>query len=358
MNSWRRAVSDLERRFRSFTEVRPTELWPEIESREPRGPSPRSRVSTIVVALALAAGGTGLAVWAFRPGPSPEPAGPPGEIIAFAAPSERFRWEIVTMRTDGTERSVLTGSVPGDGGHPSWSADGSRIAFEVHTQGEEPESGEVNIYVVDADGSSARPLTTDGRSSSPAWSPDGSGIAYVHSTPEGNSDIYVMAPDGSDRVRVTDDPALDLSPAWSPDGSRIVFESNRRGNPEIYAMDVDGTGLTRLTENPGFDGAPAWSPDGSRIAFSSDRGGPGIFVMQADGTDPHRLSHEPVVGPLDPAWSPDGSRLAFASSRHGLHTTALYVLDVATGDSRAITDEGDFFGPEWQPRIGPSQPLP
>jgi Tol biopolymer transport system component len=341
-------MADLERRFRLFTEVRPPDLWPEIDSREPRGPSPESRLGTILLALAVAAGGIGLAVWAFRASPPPEPTGPPGEIIAFASPSERFRWEIVTMRTDGTERTVLTGSVPGDAGHPSWSPDGSRIAFDLHTQAG-PQSGETDIYVVDADGTSARQLTTDGGSSSPAWSPDGSRIAYVHAKRGGNSEIYVMAADGSNPVRLTTDPALDLRPAWSPDGSRIAFQSNRDGNPEIYAVDVNGMAQTGLARNTRFDGAPAWSPDGSRLAFSSDRGGPGIFVMDSDGTDLRRLTHEPVVGPLDPAWSPDGSRLAFTSSRKTLRTTALYILDVVTGEVRAITEEGDAFGPVWRP---------
>jgi Tol biopolymer transport system component len=339
-------VSDLDRRFRLFTEVRPTDLWPEIETREPRGPSPGSRAGAIVLALALAAGGIGLAVWAFRSGPPPEPAAAPEEVIAFVTLSERF--EIVTMRTDGTGRSVVTGSVPGDAGHPSWSPDGSRLAFELHTQ-DGPETGSTDIYVIDADGTKPQRLTADGTSSSPDWSPDGSRIAYVHATRGGNSDIHVMEADGSNPVRLTTDPALDLGPAWSPDGSRIAFQSNRDGNPEIFVMNVDGTAQGPLTQGGSFDGAPAWSPDGSRIAFASDRGGPGIFVMSSEGTGTRRLTHEPVVGPLDPAWSPDGSRLAFASSRTGIHSIAIYVLELSTGEIRSITEEGDSFGPAWRP---------
>jgi Tol biopolymer transport system component len=341
-------VSDLDRRFRLFTEVQPPDLWPEIETREPRGPSPGSRAGAILLALALAAGGIGLAVWAFRSGPSPEPAVAPEEVIAFVTPSERFRWEIVTMRTDGTGRSVVTGSVPGDAGHPSWSPDGSRLAFELHVQSD-PEIGQTDIYVIDADGTDPQRLTTDGTSSSPAWSPDGSRIAYVHATRGGNSDIHVMEADGSNRVRLTTDPALDLWPAWSPDGSRIAFQSDRDGNPEIYVMNVDGMAQAPLTQHSSFDGAPAWSPDGSRIAFASDRGGPGIFVMGSHGEDPRRLTQEPVVGPLDPAWSPDGSRLAFTSSRNDLHTMAIYVLELSTGEVRSITEDADVFGPVWRP---------
>jgi Tol biopolymer transport system component len=316
-------------------------------------------VGTAVIALVVAVGGIGLAVWAFRAGRPIEAAGPPDDVIAFAAPSERFRWEIVTMRADGTARSVVTGAVPGDAGHPSWSPDGSRIAFEVYVQaGRGPEGGAVDVHVVDADGPDAEPLTTDGTSSSPAWSPDGSRIAYVHATPGGNSDIQVMASEGSTPVRLTTGSAFDLGPAWSPDGSRIAFQSNRDGNPEIYVMNADGTDQTRLTRDPGFDGAPAWSPDGSQIAFASERGGPGIFLMRTDGTEVRRLSREPVVGPLDPAWSPDGSRIAFTSSRNDLHTTALYLLDVDTGKATAITEEGDVFGPAWRPRTDPPESAP
>ena len=66
----------------------------------------------------------------------------------------------------------------------------------------------------------------------PTWSPDGSKIAF-HSTRDGNNEIYVMNADGSGQTRLTNNPAAGLLPAWSPDGIKIAFTSIRGGNQEI-----------------------------------------------------------------------------------------------------------------------------
>ena len=94
---------------------------------------------------------------------------------------------------------------------------------------------------------------------SPTWSPDGSRIAF-DSERDGNLEVYVMNADGTGQTRLTDNPAADGVPAWSPDGSRIAFMSNRDGDYEIYVMNTDGSGQTRLTVNSAADVAPAWSP--------------------------------------------------------------------------------------------------
>ena len=109
-------------------------------------------------------------------------------------------------------------------------------------------------------------------------------IAF-ESTRDGNWEIYTMAPDGTDHVRLTDDPALDSSPAISPQGRKIAFSSDRTGNGEIFIMNSDGSGLTNLTNHPSSDCSAAFSPDGNKIAFSSTRGGgfPQIYVMNIDG---------------------------------------------------------------------------
>ena len=124
-------------------------------------------------------------------------------------------------------------------------------------------------------------------------------------------------------------------PAWSPDGGKIAFVSVRDGNPEIYVMDADGSSPTRLTKNDSTDGSPAWSPDGRQIAFvrylpliGFDQNGEEVvqarnaelFVMNTDGGGQRRLTFNEVQD-VAPAWSPDGSKIAFVRSR-ALFTTS------------------------------------
>ena len=151
----------------------------------------------------------------------------------------------------------------------------------------------------------------------------------------GNMDIYVMNPDGSDQTRLTSDPEFDHSPAWSPDGSKIAFGSRRDGNDEIYVMNSDGSGVTNLTnttwteESSVWNRAPTWSPDGSKIAYTSGRGttDDGIWVMNSDGTDPTQLTRG---GEEAPAWSPDGKKIAFRRRSR--------LVDRGNGDSGFNTD--------------------
>ena len=97
-----------------------------------------------------------------------------------------------------------------------------------------------------------------------------------------------MGADGSSPTRLTnDDAALDTQPAWSPDGTKIAFSSDRDGNFEIYVMQPDGSNPTRLTNNLSLDGEPNWSPDGTRMVFVTQRDIPSlweIYVMDADGS--------------------------------------------------------------------------
>lgn len=126
---------------------------------------------------------------------------------------------------------------------------------------------------------------------------------------DGNFEIYVMDADGTNRARLTDNPAFDADPAFSPDGTKIAFTSTRHRPEGIYVMDADGGNPTRLTDNTAFDYEPAFSPDGTKIAFTSTPDGVNtdIHVMNADGTSRTNLTNNPLrdeylVRDYQPSW--------------------------------------------------------
>src|SRR5207302_1971982 len=114
---------------------------------------------------------------------------------------------------------------------PTWSPDGSRIAFITRgPQSRIFEGSAFELQVINANGSSLRQLTTNMRSQNPRWSPDGAKIAFASYRANSNFDIYVINADGSAEFNVTNDqnfffafPPNDLEPAWSPDGDKIAY---------------------------------------------------------------------------------------------------------------------------------------
>ncbi len=277
--------------------------------------------------------------------------------------------DIYTMNDDGSDVRRLTSDGAAKG-HPEWSPDGSRIAFESLGY----ESGSCcsrNIFVINADGSARRRLTetpdvSEGENFDATWAPDGSWLVFVSNRGDvsggfaGDRELYRMNADGSGEtpLTTTDARTSDQQPSVSPDGSRIAFASDRANSGsdellDIYTMNADGSDVTRLT----FDGAyryplssrsktPTWSPDGSRIAFESTRGGnTEIWVMNADGSDLVNVSEDPSAD-TEPAWSPDGAQITFTSNRSGEYdlwavdapqaTSASSSLSAAIGPATAL----------------------
>ncbi len=249
--------------------------------------------------------------------------------IAFASDRDG-NLEIYVMDADGSNVARLTDN-PGPDITPAWSPDGTHILF-AHP------NLVIRVYVMNADGSGVTRLSNG---ANPAWSPDGTRIAF-----EWQREIYLMRPSGSNRTRLTDTPeGYAFSPAWSPDGTRIAFDSSPRGQAidvELYTINADGSGLTRLTRNARQQSVtPTWSPDGRRIAFVR---GADIYVMNADGTDVGRL----VENAYSPAWSPDGTRIAFVSERDG--NDEIYVMNADGSGLTRLTDNLAHDGfPAWSP---------
>ena len=272
----------------------------------------------------------------------------PATQLAFAADNVAAGSEIYTIRSNGGGQTRLTTNTAYDAS-PAWARDG-RIAFTSDR------SGNLDIWVMNANGTSPTRLTTTAaEDAQPSWSPDGTQIAFV-SRRDGNDEIYVMRADGTNPVRLTNTPQAEGSPDWSPDGSRIAFVSTRDGNPEIYVMTATGANQTRLTNFADLDDQPAWSPDGTRIAFTRFAGCTyytctnAIFVMNADGSSPVRMSGSIDFNDNDPTWSPDGQWIAFTSQPCSYYGCGEPTITAArpSGADRTVIVAGQVYHPAWR----------
>jgi len=248
--------------------------------------------------------------------------------IAFDDPATG---QIYAVNPDGTGLLQLT-HTRAFAGHPAWSPDGTQIAFEKEYK------GRIVLWLMQADGSDKHRVTDERRGRSdfvPAFTPDATHLVYSRCRQfrdefggrVGTCRILSVATDGTDRTRLTStDPPLevfDFDPAVSPDGSTIVFtryNQNITGiKAQIWEMDADGTNQHPISA-PYLEAiAPDWSPDGTRIAFTSDCCRPGSdgYVMDADGTDPVRLTSSPFPhNDMQLTFSPDGQRMVFWSDRN------------------------------------------
>ena len=223
-----------------------------------------------------------------------------------------YNVEIFVMNADGSGQTNLSVHIAWDG-YPSWSPDGDRIVFQsdrddtgIHIMLIGPDGLGREIYAMDADGTDQTRLSNSPEDDFyPSWSPDGSRIAF-QSYRDGNGEIYVMNPDGSGQLRITNHPSTDSMPTWSPDGGWISFHSFRDGDPEIYKTTATGASTTRLTNTSGWDGGPSWSPDGTQIVFQSSRdGNPEIYRMNANGSAQDRLTTE-LEWDFRPIWGTFG----------------------------------------------------
>ena len=243
------------------------------------------------------------------------------------------------------------------GGFPSFSPDGTRIAFIRAGR----------VYVMDSDGTGISMLSDRVRASGGlAWSPDGTRIAFVGTRESEQGLIIVNSDDGGTARVVGEIPAeADATPSWSPNGGAILI-----GTLEGFIVVDVQTGATslfpgdpRMAEDQRDCGTyfgPAYSPGGTPIAFALWRTQGitgclpvGLFLMDSDGTN-RRLTDRSLL-PWGPAWSPDGTRIAFFSQPGG-PTSALYVVNVDGSGLTKLTDigQGDlgrFLGasPSWSP---------
>lgn len=232
--------------------------------------------------------------------------------------------DIWVVNADGSDSRRITRSGAGFDFKPTWSPDGTRIAFQT-TRGARPPSGETNIFVINADGSGERQLTNPSSfrygGSSPDWSPDGTRIAFGSA-----HGLAVISPSGG-LVKLVGVPGD--APSWSPDSSKIAYiaptGTDQPPNQDVYVVSASGSNPRRLTKDPGLDFPGPWSPDGRRLAyFVQERGSGHTAIVKSDGS--HATQVTVGAGTQFPSdWVSDG-RLVVGISRPRERTPTWYLM--------------------------------
>jgi Tol biopolymer transport system component len=165
------------------------------------------------------------------------------------------RSDVWAMNLDGSNRRPVV-VLPEDQFYPAYSPDMSKVLFATTAPG-----GGRSIQVMDVATSVVTTLfdfSAASFDSGPAWSPDGREIAF-ESNMDGDMEIYVMNADGSNVRQITHNTVWDEGPAWSPDGTKFAFSHGADDlHLDIWTMNRDGSDQRQLTTYPGHDESPDW----------------------------------------------------------------------------------------------------
>lgn len=314
-----------------------------------------STVALVVVAiLVLAACGGSEETAALSPSATPVtvngttlPVPAVSGTIAFARSSAARSADIYVVNADGTGLQQLTDG-PGKEDHPSWSPDGTRIAYDI---GEDfpDQRADSSVWVMNADGSGKVELA---KGDYPHWSPDGEQIVFTRFLAAGRTEIRVMNADGSDArtavraTRLIGGEGRDTS--WLSD-ERILCAN---GDLDLFALTLDGRRCVPLTRGGGVWGCAA-SPDGKAVAYyafnrdrieivSSQRGGADVLLK--------RVSDYVRDFKAGLAWTADGKALAVSSGGSESNGSPIFVVNADGSGLSAVPGVEWAYDPTWRPQ--------
>jgi TolB protein len=164
---------------------------------------------------------------------------------------------------------------------------------------------------------------------------------------DGNLEIYVVNRDGSNARRLTNHPSNDTTPTWSPAGNQIAFTSDRSGTPQIYVVEADGLGSPRrITTSESWADRATWAPAPFNEIAYAGRTGPGydirIYEMASGQT---RQITNGEGSNESPAYAPNGRHLAFTSTRSG--KKQIFTIGRDGNGLHQVTKAGNNEFPNW-----------
>jgi len=186
---------------------------------------------------------------------------PDGKKIAYTIEErrglrKRFTLWMIDLETKNISR--ILGEFKGSSALPNFSPSAPLVAFTgKKTMG-------WDVFVFDRRKKEFTALTEGGKACRPHFSRDGARIAYVSGKADGNGDIWLMNPNGSGKILLTErEKTADYFPSWSPDEEYIVFSSSLehrvdRGNWSLFLVHVKTKEIIPLLDSPGRDVFPDW----------------------------------------------------------------------------------------------------
>jgi Tol biopolymer transport system component len=240
--------------------------------------------------------------------------------------------------TSQAEQKSQSSSLPED---PA----GSNISLvpEISVIGALTGDGQRSSILLITEGVEKITMLTDGlyNNSGPVFSPNKDKIAF-YSNIDGDYDIYVMNPDGSDMKNITSNDANDYAPKWSTDSKKICYQSDRSGNSEIYIINADGTEDFKVTQSKAENYSPVWFPGGDKILYTSDESGNfDIYSIGTDGSGKKKLTNDEYFEE-NLSFSPDGAKVLYAAGLIDSTAYEIFTLDINTLKINKLTDSMSY----------------
>lgn len=278
--------------------------------------------------------------------------------------SDRWDLFVLDLQTGNTLRLTRTPLI--NERYPTWSSDGTRIAYHANTDVNKL----YNIFVMPihdittsfaifkSDGNMGE-LATAYDKAMPAWSYDDQFIGFHAKTANGRFGLFMARTDGEEmRLLISPLEGIDiLHYAWSPNGQDIAFTQTSDNGADIYLFTIPTTiqnamtnraNMRLLIENASF---PAWSPEGKQLVYVQEGNrGTRLWIYDFDTQSSHQLAPDVdnlVYEETHPEWSSDGQTIIFSSDKD----TGRFNIYQITRDGqqlhRLTFGWGDKLAPDW-----------